>query len=137
MVNIITRPTGMSVSQVMSGKPFTVTEDQTIFDVAKMLCRGPYRRLPVVNKSVVTGVVTPYDILSYLNRNESLNSLRLQVSPIKSIMNKGVSHVSPEADVHEAVKAMKVKKVSGLPVVNEDMDILGMLTKKDIIRIMN
>lgn len=137
MVNIISRPTGMRVSHVMSQKPFMITEDYAIFDVAKMLCRGPYRRLPVVSKGVATGIVTPHDILSYLNRNESLNSIRLELSPIKSIMSKEVSHVSPEADVHEAVKIMKLKKVSGLPVVNEDMDMLGMLTKKDIIRIMH
>jgi len=137
MVNIISRPTGMKVSSVMSQKPFMVTEDYAIFDVAKMLCRGPYRRLPVVSKGVVTGIVTPHDILSYLNRNEALNSLKLELSPIKPIMAREVSHVRPEADVHEAVKLMKLKKVSGLPVVNEDMDLVGMLTKKDIIRIMN
>jgi CBS domain-containing protein len=137
VVHLITKDTGMKVMHVMSQKPFTVAEDFSVYDVAKMLCRGPYRRLPVVNKGVLTGIVTPFDILSHLNRNEKLNDLKTELTPIKDVMNKHVACVSPDADVHEAVKHMKVRKISGMPAVSEDMDIAGMLTKKDIIQVMN
>lgn len=136
IVNLISRPTGFRVSQVMSVKPIFAHEDYAIFDIAKMFCRGPYRRLPIVNRGVLTGIVTPYDILSHLNRSESLNSLRTELSPIKSVMTKNVAAVRPEADIYDAVKAMKVRKVSGLPVVDEDAELVGMISKRDIIRAM-
>jgi CBS domain-containing protein len=136
IVNLVSKPTGVKVSGIMSQKPIVIQEDYPIRDVAKMLCRGPYRRLPVVNNGVVVGIVTPYDILSHLNRNGTLNTLAFESAPVKGIMNKDVAYVSPEADVCDAVRAMKVKKVSGLPVVDEDADLVGMISKRDIIEAM-
>jgi CBS domain-containing protein len=136
IVNLISRPTGFRVSQVMSAKPIVSHEDYSILDVAKMFCRGPYRRLPVVSRGVVTGVVTPYDILSHLNRNECLNSLRMELSPIKSIMSKNVASIHPQADIYEAVRVMKVRKISGMPVIDEDAELVGMISKRDIIQAM-
>jgi CBS domain-containing protein len=137
LVNIISRPTGMKVQSLMSSKPLVTQEDTPVCDVAKMLCRGAYRRLPVVNKGVLTGIVTPYDILSHLNRNESLNSLKSEVSPIKGVMNRKAESVTPWADISDAVRLMKIRKVSGLPVVDEDMDVLGMISKRDMIEVMS
>lgn len=136
IVNLVSKPTGVSVSQLMSAKPITVQEDQPIRDVASMLCRGPYRRLPVVNNGVVMGIVTPHDILSHLNRNEALNSLAFEDGPIKAIMNRDVVHVPPDVDVYDAVRIMKARKVSGLPVVDEDADLAGIISKRDIIQVM-
>jgi CBS domain-containing protein len=89
-----------------------------------------------VNNGAVTGIITPYDILSHLNRNEALNMLAFESGPIKGIMNKDVAYVSPGADVYDAVRVMKVKKVSGLPVVDEDAELVGMVSKRDIIEAM-
>ena len=136
IVNLVSKPTGVKASQLMSAKPMTVNEDYPIRDVAKMLCRGPYRRLPVVSNGVVMGIVTPYDVLSHLNRNGALNTLAFEAGPIKGIMNKDVAYVSPDADVYDAVKAMKVRKVSGLPVVDEDAELVGVISKRDIIEAM-
>jgi len=136
LVSIVSKPTGVQVSGIMSQKPMVIHEDYPIRDVAKMLCRGPYRRLPVVNNGVVMGIVTPYDILSHLNRNGALNTLAFEAGPVKAVMNKDVVSIHPGADVYEAVKAMKVRKVSGLPVVNEDADLVGVVSKRDIIQAM-
>jgi CBS domain-containing protein len=136
IVNLISRPTGFKVFQVMSARPIVSHEDYSIFDVAKMFCRGPYRRLPIVSRGVVTGIVTPYDILSHLNRNESLNSLKVEFSPIKAIMSRNVASVPPEADIYEAVRIMKVRKMSGMPVIDEDAELVGMISKRDIIQAM-
>ena len=136
LVSIVSKPTGVPVSGIMSQKPMVIHEDYPVRDVAKMLCRGPYRRLPVVNNGVVMGIVTPYDILSHLNRNGALNMLAFEAGPVKAVMNRDVASIHPGSDVYDAVKAMKVRKVSGLPVVNEDADLVGMVSKRDIINAM-
>ncbi|MEM5812204.1 MAG: CBS domain-containing protein [Candidatus Aenigmatarchaeota archaeon] len=136
IVNLMSKRTGVKVSDIMTRKPITVDRNKSVYDVARMLCRGPYRRLPVVNNGVLLGIVTPYDILSHLNSKEALNMLRFENSPIKEIMRKDVAYIRPDADIYEAVAMMKIKKVSGLPVVDEDADLLGMITKRDIINAM-
>jgi acetoin utilization protein AcuB len=133
MTHIVNKHCGVPVSRIMSRKPISASEDHSIFDVAKMLCRGPYRRLPIVNNGVVMGMVTPYDILSHLNRSESLNMLRFEHGSIKTVMNRNPVTIVEDADVSEAVAMMKVKKISGMPVVSEDADVVGMVTKRDII----
>ncbi len=136
ITHLVSKRCGVPVSAIMTRKPVYAQEDHSVFDVAKMLCRGPYRRLPVVNNGVVTGIVTPHDILAHLNRNGVLNMLSFEHGPVKAVMNKRIAVISPENDVSDAVALMKIRKASGLPVVDEDADLVGMVTKRDIINAM-
>lgn len=51
----------------------------------------------------------------------------------KDIMNKNVIYVGPEVSLDMAAKKLIDNKISGLPVVEDDMHIVGIITEKDII----
>jgi len=51
----------------------------------------------------------------------------------EDIMTKTVITVRPETPVHEAADVMAAKKVSGVPVVTEDMRVAGVLSEKDFL----
>ncbi len=53
---------------------------------------------------------------------------------IKQVMYKNVYTILPEADLKAAMKLMIKKKTSGLVVVDQDKNILGILSEKDIYR---
>ncbi|MFH1709442.1 MAG: CBS domain-containing protein [bacterium] len=52
---------------------------------------------------------------------------------VSEMMTKDVITVSPEMSVRDAARKLFEMKISGLPVVDEQKNVLGMITEKDII----
>ena len=53
----------------------------------------------------------------------------------KDVMSKNVISVKKDTPILEAVKLLVDKNISGLPVVNDDMSLIGMLSEKDVIEL--
>ena len=51
----------------------------------------------------------------------------------KDIMTKDVVVVWPETSVEEALELMLAHMISGIPVVNKDMTLIGIITEKDLL----
>ena len=51
----------------------------------------------------------------------------------KDIMTKDVVVVWPETSVEEALELMLAHMISGIPVVNKDMILIGIITEKDLL----
>jgi len=54
----------------------------------------------------------------------------------KEIMTTDVLSVTKETPITEAIRLMVENDVTGLPVVAEDMTLLGILTEKDVLRLL-
>jgi len=132
IVQHLTGPMGLKIEDVMMPKPLTVRENWSVFDVARMMVKGGFRRFPVVKNGILTGIVTPHDILSHLHRNEKLHNLRKEQTEIKDIMQKNVVTLSPEHELSKAIEIMRSRRIGGIP-VTEDMELLGIITERDVI----
>jgi CBS domain-containing protein len=53
----------------------------------------------------------------------------------KDIMTKNLITVKRQAPVLEAMKLMIENEVTGIPVVDDDMTLLGIITEKDVLRL--
>ena len=56
--------------------------------------------------------------------------------PIKTIMTKKVITVNPELLIYEALNVFKIHEVSGLPVVDTAGFIVGILSEKDVLKLL-
>ncbi|RLJ09790.1 MAG: hypothetical protein DRP15_02400 [Candidatus Aenigmatarchaeota archaeon] len=131
----INTETGITVGDVMTKKPLIIKPHYTLCDVAKILCRGAYRRLPVVENGVLVGMCTPKDILFYLKTSKAYGRLKYDKTEVRDIMNKNVTKIMPEDDIYSAISLMK-PGIGGVPVVNEDDELLGIITKRDIMEVL-
>jgi CBS domain-containing protein len=52
----------------------------------------------------------------------------------KDIMTKEVSTVRQDAKINDVIRLLAQKRITGVPVVSDDMRLLGMVTEKDILR---
>jgi CBS domain-containing protein len=52
----------------------------------------------------------------------------------KDVMTSPVISVEPEASVLEAIRIMLQRRVSGLPVINKEGRVVGMITEGDLLR---
>lgn len=124
--------TGIQVRQIMQ-KPLIAKEEWPVFDVAQIMVGSRVRRLPVVKHGIITGIVTPTDILKHIMANGGKIKADAQ---IRSIMIKDIVPVGPRTDIGEAVALMADYQLGGLPVVSEDHELLGIITEKDIVDVM-
>lgn len=54
----------------------------------------------------------------------------------KTIMSRDVICISPDTDVYEAIRILLRHNITGLPVVNEEGEIVGMVSEKDMLHLM-
>ncbi len=130
----VDRKTGIKVRDAMS-HPAVVKGHWPVRDVAKILCYGAFRRMPVAEKGILIGVVTPHDILSFLRKKNRLDKLHLERTPIDRILSPRLVTIEPGADIRQAVEKMYKNKVGGLP-VEHDQELLGIITERDVLEVM-
>lgn len=56
--------------------------------------------------------------------------------PLKSIMTIGVITVKADTPIYEALYLLTQNKISGIPVVDEDKEVIGVLSEKDVLNIL-
>ena len=56
--------------------------------------------------------------------------------PVKDVMTKDVIFVKPTTPIYEAMNLLTTHEISGMPVVNDQMHLVGMLTEKDVLQLL-
>lgn len=129
----------MKVKNRMSDNPRTVTMDTSVHEAMTMMKANSIRRLPVIEKDKVVGIVTIDDLnqatpssATTLSKHE-LKYL-LAKTTIKDILpkNQKVITISPENYIETAARIMRENKVSGLPVVDDKGQLVGIITETDL-----
>jgi acetoin utilization protein AcuB len=122
----------------MSSDVVTIRPDTTLPEAHKLMIDEEIRRLPVVDQEGrLVGIVTLGDVrsaepspatsLSVWEMNYLLAALR-----IEKVMTRHPKTISPDATIGEAARMMLENRVSGLPVVDQDNHVIGIITESDI-----
>ncbi len=127
------------VKSWMTKNVITIGVDTTLPEAHKLMAKHSIRRLPVIENGRLVGIVTRGDVreaepsdatsLSIWEINYLLAKLR-----VEKIMTRQPVTISPEATIGEAAKLMLEKKISGLPVVDNQNQVIGIITESDIFR---
>jgi len=130
----------MRVGDIMSTNVVTVTEDTLVNDAKKIMDAHRIRRLPVMKKDKLAGLVTKHMLLEASpSPATSLNIWEmhylLSKTTVKEIMVKNPFTISPGIPVEEALELGQEKGYGAFPVV-DDGRLVGMVTESDIVRMM-
>ena len=128
----------MRIRDMMTKNPVTVDSETLVMDARKIMKENNVRRLPVVDKGKLMGIITKHDILeaspspaTSLSVHE-LNYL-LSKMKVKEIMKKNPVTLTPDTPFEEALKIGQEKKIGSFPVV-ENGKLVGIATESDIVR---
>ncbi len=118
----------------------TVTSETSLADAHQLMKEKRIRRLPVVDHGQMVGIVTLGDVraaepsgassLSVWEMNNLLANLK-----VSEIMTRHPVTIRQDASVGDAAQIMLEKKFSGLPVLNEAGQLIGIITESDIFRL--
>jgi acetoin utilization protein AcuB len=126
-------PKRLTVAEWMTKNPITIEEDASVIQAIHLLKEKSIRRLPVMKKGRVAGLVTEKMLYGYMPaKATSLDQWELHYllskTPVKAAMNPKPHTVTPETLVADAAKLMHDRKLNGILVVDEEGDLVGLLT---------
>ena len=128
--------TGVTAAEAMTRKPLVSKKDYTLYETAKMMCRGAYKNFPVTEKGILVGSISPFLIVNHLHGKSRANYLQTEKTKIGSIMDITVPSIPPGADMSEAIREMRANGVR--PVfVTEDRELKGIITKRDLLEVIS
>jgi len=124
----------------MTANPITVDPKTTLPEAHKIMKDRRIRRLPVVDRGHLVGIVTLGDIREAEPSDATTLSIfelhyLLAKLTIGEIMTREPITISVNATIREAAKIMLQHKIGGLPVM-EDGKLVGIITESDIFRVM-
>ena len=130
----------MKVGNYMTPEPVTLSEDESMGEALMLMRRHNIRHLPVVNGSILVGIVTDRDL-----RRASPSLLSgiaeeryqevLDGTSVARIMTREPFTVRLDTDLGEAVGVLVEKKLGSLPVVN-GAELVGIFTEVDALRVL-
>jgi acetoin utilization protein AcuB len=130
----------MKVRDIMSTNVVAVEEKTLVNDAKKIMDAHRIRRLPVMKKDKLVGLVTRHMLLEAApSPATSLNIWEIQYLlsklTVREIMVKNPFTISPDMPVEEALQLGQDKGYGAFPVL-EDGRLVGMVTESDIVRMM-
>ena len=135
-------PAQLTVRDIMTERPRTVTPDSDLKDAARDMVRLGVGGLPVVDESgLVIGMIGERELLRSLSgylQGGRAEGARTPGAPtarqtVREAMTRQVLCVSPDQAIADVSSMMTNKDVDRVPVVR-DGRIVGMLTRGDIVR---
>ena len=127
----------MFVIDRMTRNPISISPDDNVDAAQDLLKKHKIRRLPVVERGKLVGIITEKDLMrvapsaaTTLSKYE-INSLLAKIS-IRDIMSDKVISVNENAPIEEAALLMSMNKIGGLPVISSVGVVVGVPVVSDV-----
>ena len=126
------------VSDWMTRDPITIDDHASIIEAVHLMKEKNVRRLPVMRGGRLAGIVTDRMLKDYSpGKATTLDTWEvhylLSKTPVTEAMNPQPHTVRPDAMLTDAAMLIREHRLYGLCVVNDDGDLVGILTIADLI----
>ncbi len=140
-----------TAEDIMTAQVVSLNGEQTLKNAIEVMQKQKIRHLPIIGKqNKLTGIVSDKDVLRHLpfhnrqfsSQDDKSRSRLFDVAPnepaalrkLNRVMNTDVIHILPSCDFYNAVEMLYDKKISCLPVTDEQKNLIGIVTVTDVMR---
>ncbi len=125
----------MKIKEIMSSPVYVVSPDETVARARNLMLRHKIGRLVLIENNKPIGIVTKKDISRRLDQAEPQWRRRpIDSIPIRQVMTESLITIYPDATPRLLAELMVENNIGGLPVVNDKDEVIGIVTKWDMIR---
>lgn len=128
------------VSHIMTTNPKTIHLKTPISEVGEIFSEGKFHHLPVVNGKELIGIVSYFDLIRVsfegsfgVNDKKAVYSVLDHTLNVAAIMTKDPLCIQEKGTIRDAAEKLSTGKFHALPVVNNDHELVGIVTSKDLI----
>jgi CBS domain-containing protein len=119
----------------------------SIIAAVEQMTKCGFRRLPVTDAGTkkLRGIVTSGDVINFMGGGDKYklvqvkhggNLLSAVNENVRTIMTQQIVTLSHDATIREAVAEIVGKKIGGLPIVDNDGVLEGIVTERDVMRVL-
>lgn len=113
--------------------PFSLLEDTHINHLGKMAFKWAYWHLIVNGRLPDMPFVPSHMSLVGKNLKSTAVMHKTQSASVADVMTQNVITISQGSPIHDAVMLLDEQKISGVPVVNPDNEVIGIVTTADLV----
>ncbi len=129
------------VRDIMTSPVIVVSPDTTVPAASSLMKERGIRHLPVVEDGRLVGIISRGDlreasISAAVNADLYELNFMLNRLAVSKLMSRRVITITPDAPVVLAAELMTEHKIAGLPVVDPDGSVVGIVTESDLLRML-
>ena len=115
---------------IMTREVLTLKPDMSVTAADALVRNRRYHHLPVVDDAgKLVGIITSFDLLKMGVCPDDYTNYR-----ISDVMTTHVAYLSPDDQIGAAAEVFMEHLFHGLPICNEDMTLVGIVTTHDILK---
>ncbi len=131
----------MLVKEWMASEPIVVDENTSIMKATQIMKENNIRRIPVVRDGRLIGIISDRDIKEAApSKATSLDVHELYYLlseiKIKDIMTPDPITLRENDSVEKAAVIMLENRISGMPIVDDENHVIGIITETDVFKVM-
>ena len=123
----------------------TLPPTTNIMGTAKTMLKYGFRRVPIADAGTnrLVGIITSLDIVDFLGgglrhnivKNRYKGNLAAAINEdVREIMKKDVVSLGVNDNISNAIKTMIEKNIGGIPIVDDDNVVVGIVSERDFVR---
>ena len=128
------------VEEYMTPSPISFDVEDRLADICQCFMDHSFRRVPILYQDNIAGMLTRADLIgAFLKRCQQFIANMLPFSPIEqklraeNVMTCGLHTLYPEYPLLKGMDIIVNHHITGIPIVNHQWDLVGILTEKDIL----
>ena len=126
-----------TAAQYMTRNVKSVTRQRKLAELETLFAKYDFDALPVVDDGKLLGIVTKFDFLRAFGftTGQLVPSYdELMKRTVEEVMTEGVVHVEPATPLTRVLQLMVSLKLRSFPVLSPDGELLGMISRGDVMR---
>lgn len=112
----------------------------SVTEIGECLLQNVFRRVAILRDNTLAGVISRSDLIRHgmrylappANADHETGQERMPLA--RDVMQCGLFTVRKQTPLHEAANILVTQRITGLPVVDEALQLLGIITEKDVLR---
>jgi len=122
------------ISHIMTRAPSAVQVGQPVAEVGRLMEGGGFHHVPVLDGRRLVGIVSATDLLRVSYATEGPRTVLDPTIPLRDVMQTEVITLQASQTVRDAVEVFAEGQLHSLPVVNDEGDLVGIVTTTDVLR---
>jgi CBS domain-containing protein len=125
----------------------SVPPSQSILGAVEQMTKCGFRRLPVTDAGTkkLRGIITSGDIINFMGGGDTYRLVEVRHNGnliaavnenVRTIMTQHPVTLGHDACIRDAVKVITIKKIGGLPIIGDDGTLVGIVTERDVLRVL-
>ncbi len=118
-----------AISTIMSTQLITLTPEDTLGKAREILMSKRVHHLPVVEGKYLVGMITSWDLFKLGSSASEYQNIK-----VREVMTTKLATLEPYQHIGAAAEVLMEHLFHAIPIVNDNRELLGIVTSYDILR---